>query len=112
MIELISTAQAADAATTGLGAQSGGMMEIAILLFFFAIFYLLIWRPQAKRAKEHRTLVSSLGKGDEVVMSGGMLGKIVELDDQYLTVKVAEGVQVKYQRHAVAQVLPKGTLKA
>jgi preprotein translocase subunit YajC len=112
MLELISTAHAADAATSIAGPQGGGMMEIAILLFFFAIFYLLIWRPQAKRAKEHRALVSGLGKGDEVVMSGGMLGKIVELDDQYLTVKVAEGVQVKYQRHAVAQVLPKGTLKA
>lgn len=109
MFEVISTAYAADPATTA--AKGGGMMEIGILLFFFAIFYMLIWRPQAKRAKEHRTLVSSLGKGDEVVMSGGMLGKIVDLDDQYLTVKVAEGVQVRYQRHAVAQVLPKGTLK-
>lgn len=110
MFDLISTAHAADAATA-VKPQGGGMMEIGILLFFFAIFYLLIWRPQAKRAKEHRSLVSSLGKGDEVVMSGGMLGKIVDLDDQYLTVKVAEGVQVRYQRHAVAQVLPKGTLK-
>lgn len=111
MFDFLSPAQAADAAAPA-SAQGGGMMEIGILIFFFAIFYLLIWRPQAKRAKEHRTLVSGLGKGDEVVMSGGMMGKIVDLDDQTLTVKIAEGVQVRYQRHAVAQVLPKGTLKA
>jgi preprotein translocase subunit YajC len=109
MFDLISTAYASDAAPAA--AQGGGLMEIGILVFFFAIFYMLIWRPQAKRAKEHRALVSGLGKGDEVVMSGGMLGKIVDLDEQYLTVKVADGVQVRYQRHAVAQVLPKGTLK-
>jgi len=112
MFDLISSAYAADAAVSATPAKGGGMMEIGILLFFFAVFYMLIWRPQAKRAKEHRALVSGLAKGDEVVMSGGLLGKIVDLDDQYLTVKVAEGVQVKYQRHAVAQVLPKGTLKA
>lgn len=112
MFDFISTAYAADTAIPAAPTQGGGIMEIGILLFFFAIFYLLIWRPQAKRAKEHRALVSGLGKGDEVVMSGGMLGKIVDMDEQYLTVKVAEGVQVRYQRHAVAQVLPKGTLKS
>ncbi len=109
MLDFIATAQAADAATP---AQGGGIMEIGILIFFFAIFYLLIWRPQAKRAKEHRDLVSSLAKGDEVVMSGGLLGKIADLDEQYLTVKAAEGVVLRFQRHAVAQVLPKGTLKS
>lgn len=111
MLDLITSAFAADAAAPA-AAQGGGMMEIGILIFFFAIFYLLIWRPQAKRSKEHRNLVAALSKGDEVVMSGGMMGKIVDLDDQTLTVKIAEGVQVRYQRHAVAQVLPKGTLKA
>lgn len=110
MLDLISSAHAADAVP--LAAKSGGMMEIAILVFFFAIFYLLIWRPQAKRAKEHRALVSGLSKGDEVVMSGGLMGKVVDLEDQTLTLKIAEGVQVRFQRHAVAQVLPKGTLKA
>jgi preprotein translocase subunit YajC len=109
MLDFIATAQAADAATP---AKGGGIMEIGILIFFFAIFYLLIWRPQAKRAKEHRNLVTSLAKGDEVVMSGGLLGKIADLDEQFLTVKVAEGVQLRFQRHAVSQVLPKGTLKA
>lgn len=110
MFDIISTAYAADAAAPA--AKNAGIMEIGILLFFFAVFYMLIWRPQAKRAKEHRALVSALAKGDEVVLNGGMLGKITELDDQYLTVKIAEGVQVRYQRHAVAQVLPKGTLKS
>lgn len=108
MLDIIASAHAADAATP---AQGGGFMEIGILIFFFAIFYLLIWRPQSKRAKEHRELVSNLTKGDEVVTNGGMLGKIVELDEQFLTIKVSEGVQVRFQRHAISQVLPKGTLK-
>jgi preprotein translocase subunit YajC len=112
MIDLISTAHAADSSVPATPAQGGGFMEIGILIAFFGIFYLLIWRPQAKRAKEHRALVSGLAKGDEVAMNGGMLGKIVDLDEQTLTVKIAEGVQVRYQRHAVAQVLPKGTLKS
>lgn len=108
MIEFISTAHAA---TDAAAPKGGGMVEIGILLFFFAIFYLLIWRPQAKRAKEHRNLVSSLAKGDEVVTNGGMLGKIADLDEQFISVKVADNVVVKYQRQAISQVLPKGTLK-
>ncbi len=86
-------------------------MEIAILIFFFAIFYLLILRPQTKRAKEHRDMVSALEKGDEVIAGGGILGKVTEVADQYITVKVDDNVSLNIQRQAVSQVLPKGTIK-
>lgn len=109
MIDLISTAHAESAAAP---AQGGGFVEIGILVFFFAIFYLMIWRPQSKRAAAHRDLISSLGKGDEVVLNSGMLGKISELDEQYVTVKIADNVMVRFQRQAVSQVLPKGTIKS
>ena len=85
------------------------------MLFFvgmIVIFYFLLIRPQQKRAKEHRKLVEALGKGDEVVTSGGMLGKIVDLGDQYVTVEIANNVQVKIQRQAISTILPKGSLKA
>lgn len=84
-----------------------------IILFggFILIFYFLIWRPQSKRAKEHKALVSSLDKGDEVVTGGGLAGRISRLTDDYLVLEIADNVEVKVQRQAVAQALPKGTLK-
>ncbi|MFI4955822.1 MAG: preprotein translocase subunit YajC [Gammaproteobacteria bacterium] len=109
MIPFISTAHAADIPATP--AQGSGFVEIGILVFFFGIFYLMIWRPQAKRAKEHRNLISALAKGDEVVVAGGMLGRIADMDEQYITLKVSEGTNIRFQRQAVTQVLPKGTLK-
>ena len=85
------------------------------LIFFggmILIFYFLLIRPQQKRAKEHRNMVEALGKGDEVVTNGGLLGKIIEVGDQYITVELADNVQVKMQRAAVGSILPKGSLKA
>jgi len=85
------------------------------LIFFggmILIFYFLLIRPQQKRAKEHRNLVEALSKGDEVVTNGGLLGKIVEVGEQYITVELAENVQIKMQRQAVGSVLPKGSIKA
>jgi preprotein translocase subunit YajC len=81
-------------------------------LLLLVVFYFLLIRPQTKRAKEHRTMVAALAAGDEVVTNGGILGKVVEVGDQFLTVEIAEGVRVKVQRHTVATVLPKGTLKS
>lgn len=104
---LIANAYAQDAA-----AQSGGLMQFLPLILIFAVFYFLLIRPQMKRAKEHRNLVSSLSKGDEVVSNGGLLGKITDLDDSFVTLELAEGVRVKLQRHAVATVMPKGTIKS
>jgi preprotein translocase subunit YajC len=106
---VVSDAHAADPAPAG--APGGGFMSFLPLIIIFVIFYFLLIRPQQKRAKEHRTMVQALGKGDEVATTGGLLGRVTELDDNYLTLEVASGVMVKVQRHAVSQVLPKGTLK-
>jgi preprotein translocase subunit YajC len=81
------------------------------LILIFAVFYFLLIRPQTKRAKEHKKMVSELKNGDEVVTSGGVLGRIVEAGDQFLTLEVADGVNLKIQRNTVAAVVPKGTFK-
>ena len=101
----------AQSAPTGAG-QPSMFMQLLPLLLIFVVFYFLLIRPQQKRAKEHRAMVAALATGDEVVTSGGMLGRISEVGDQFLTVEVAEGVRVRVQRHTIAQVLPKGTLKS
>jgi preprotein translocase subunit YajC len=77
-----------------------------------AIFYFILIRPQQKKAKEHRNMVAALGKGDEVVTSGGILGKVTDLTDQYVSVEIADGVEIRIQRNAVSAVLPKGSIKA
>ena len=100
----------ASAQATG-GAQPNAFMQLLPLVLIFVVFYFLLIRPQAKRAKEHKAMVAALAVGDEVVTSGGMLGKITETGDQFLTVEIADGVRVKVQRHTVGTVLPKGTLK-
>jgi preprotein translocase subunit YajC len=101
----------ASAQATG-GAQPNPIMQMLPLILIFVVFYFLLIRPQAKRAKEHKAMVAALAVGDEVVTSGGMLGKVTEAGDQFLTVEVAEGVRVKVQRHTVSSVLPKGTMKS
>jgi preprotein translocase subunit YajC len=93
------------------GAQPNAFVQLLPLVLIFVVFYFLLIRPQAKRAKEHKAMVAALGVGDEVVTSGGMLGKVTETAEQFLTVEIAEGVRVKVQRHTVSSVLPKGTIK-
>jgi len=107
----ISKAYAEGGAAAG---QQGSdpMMSMLFFVGMIVIFYFLLIRPQQKRAKEHRKMVEAIGKGDEVVTNGGILGKIVEISDQYMTVEIADNVQVKIQRSAVTTVLPKGSLKA
>lgn len=96
----------------GPAQQPGGGMEFFIMIgIFFAIMYFMIIRPQTKRAKEHKALVESLNKGDEVIVAGGVLGKITALDDSFITVEVSNGVEMQVQRQAVGAVMPKGTLK-
>lgn len=106
---LISTAAAQ---TQGAPGQPGALMQFLPLVLIFIVFYFLLIRPQTKRAKEHRTMVAALEVGAEVVTNGGILGKVTEVSEQYLTIEIATGVNVKVQRQAVAQVLPKGTLKS
>jgi preprotein translocase subunit YajC len=93
------------------GAQPNAFMQLLPLVLIFVVCYFLLIRPQAKRAKEHKAMVAALAVGDEVVTAGGMLAKVLETGDQFLTVEIAEGVRVKVQRHTVTAVLPKGTLK-
>jgi preprotein translocase subunit YajC len=90
----------------------GGLLSMLPILLIFVVFYFLLIRPQAKRAKEHRAMVAALAVGDEVVTSGGILGRITEVAEQFLTIEIADGVRVKVQRHTVTSVLPKGTLKS
>ena len=97
-------------------AQSGGQGEASMVGLLFpialiAIFYFLMIRPQQKRAKEHKALVEGLKKGDEVVTSGGLLGKVTEVGDNFAQMEVADGIQVKVQKQSVAAVMPKGTSK-
>ena len=91
--------------------QPNVFVQMLPLVLIFVVFYFLLIRPQAKRAKEHKAMVTALSVGDEVVTSGGILGRIAEAGEQYLTVEVAEGVRVKVQRHTVTSLLPKGTVK-
>jgi preprotein translocase subunit YajC len=102
-----------DAMAQGAGAaQPGG--DIIGLLFpigLVVILYFFMIRPQVKRQKEHKTMVEALGKGDEVVTMGGMVGRITELGDEYATLEVAEGVGIKIRRASVETVLPKGSIK-
>jgi preprotein translocase subunit YajC len=107
---LISTAQAQ---ATGAGGQSpGALLQLAPLVLIFVVFYFLLLRPQQKRAKEHKQMVETLQVGAEVATSGGIIGKVSEVSDQFLTVEIAPNVRVKVQRHTVQQVLPTGTIKS
>lgn len=100
-------------------AQEGGaaqgpspMFNFVILGGFVVIFYFIIWRPQSKRAKEQKALMESIGKGDEVMTTGGILGKVTQVDDNYVVVEVADNVELKMQKSSVAAALPKGTIKS
>ncbi len=102
----IASAYAQDAA------PQGGLLSFLPLIIIFVVFYFLLIRPQTKRAKEHRQLVANLATGDEVVTNGGLLGRITDVGDSFVTVELSDNVKVKLQKHAVASVMPKGTLKS
>lgn len=104
----------ADAAAQASGAppQGGGMFQILLLVGMFAAMYFLLIRPQKKRQKEHQQLVDGISKGDEVVMSSGILGKVTDVGQEYMTLDVGENVNLKFQKFAVHAVLPKGTIKS
>jgi len=108
---LITDALADTAAIVG-PQQGGGTTQLFLMLGFVVIMYFLLWRPQAKRAKEHRNLLSSLAKGDEVTTSGGLVGKISDINDDFVHLTIANGVEITLQKTAIASVLPKGTLKS
>lgn len=100
-------------AQTGQSASGGGeLFQIAFLVGLFVLFYFIAIRPQRKRQKEHAEMVGSLSKGDEVVTSSGILGRVKTLDDNYMVLTVSDNVDLKFQRIHVHAVLPKGTLKS
>ena len=102
-------AQAAPAAAGG-DTQSTLFSLLPLVLMFVVLYFILI-RPQMKKQKEHKAMVEAIAKGDEVVIAGGVLGRVAKVGDTYLNVEVANGVELQVQRVAVVQVLPKGTFK-
>ena len=76
----------------------------------FVLFYFILWRPQSKRAREHKELTESISKGDEIMTTGGLLGKVTKVDENYIAIEVSKGVELKLQKSAVAAALPKGTI--
>ncbi len=100
------------AAAPAASQQGGGMGFMFTMVLMIVVFYFLLIRPQNKKAKEHRELVGRLGKGDEVITGGGIVGKIIDVSDQYITVQIADGVDIIVQRHHVGVVLPKDTIKS
>ena len=89
-----------------------GLIGILPMVLIFVVFYFLLIRPQQKKAKHHKSMVAELAKGDEVVTNGGTLGKITDVDENFVTVEIATGVNVKVQRMAISQMMPKGTVKS
>lgn len=96
------------------GAAGGPSMLNTLLLpaLLLVVFYFLLIRPQSKRAKEQREMLSKVAVGDEIATTGGILGKVTEVGEQFLSVDIADGVNIKLQKFQVAQVLPKGTVKS
>jgi preprotein translocase subunit YajC len=100
-------AQAAPAAAS----PESGLLGMLPLVLMFVVLYFVMIRPQMKRQKEHKAMIEALGKGDEVVTAGGIIGKISKMGDSFVHVEVASGVELQLQRSAITQVLPKGSLK-
>ena len=92
--------------------QSAGLMDFLPLVVLVAVFYFFILRPQSKRAKEHRAMIEALQRGDEVVTGGGELGRVNKVYEQYVSVELAENVEVTVQKASITAVLPKGTIKS
>lgn len=84
--------------------------SIFLLAGFMLIFYFMIWRPQSKKAKEHQKVIESLNKGDEVITNSGILGRITKLSNQFVSIEVAEQVEIILQKNAIVAVVPKGTM--
>jgi len=102
----------AHAQTAGASDPTGGFMQLLPMILMFVVLWFLMIRPQMKKAKDHKALIAALAKGDEVVTSGGLVGKVVKVGDNYVNLEVSEGTEVVVQKPAIGLVLPKGTLKS
>jgi len=87
-------------------------MSFLPLILMFAVLYFIMIRPQMKRQKEHRNMLSAMAKGDEVITSGGILGKVTKVTDAYVSVEISEGTEITVQKSSVSTILPKGTIKS
>ena len=97
----------------GGGTTSGGGLQMLIFMgLFFVVFYFLLIRPQNKRAKEQKAMLAALAEGNEVVTTGGILGKITAVSDNFLSLEIANGVTIKVQRTQIAGLMPNGTIKS
>ncbi|RTZ60431.1 MAG: preprotein translocase subunit YajC [Gammaproteobacteria bacterium] len=110
MMLLISNAWA-EAAPAGPAGPGATIAQFLPLIVIFLLFYFMLIRPQQKKMKEHQAMLAALQKNDEVVTNGGTLGKIVKIGDNFVTLEVADGVQIKVQRSAIQSLMPKGTIK-
>jgi preprotein translocase subunit YajC len=99
-------------AQTPAATPGGDLMAFLPMILIFVVFYFLLIRPQQKKAKEHRAMLEALQKGDEVVTAGGVVGRVAKLTDQYASIEIAPSIEINVQRSAIAQLLPKGTIKA
>lgn len=108
----ISQAFAEGSASLVKSTTESNLMSFLPLILMFAVLYFIMIRPQIKRQKEHRAMLASVAKGDEVVVSGGLVGKITQVNDPYLSLEIADNVNVTVQKSAVTLTLPKGTIKA
>ena len=99
------------AAANQAGGEQSVLATFLPLVLIFGVMYFLLIRPQVKRQKEHKKLVESLAKGDEIITTGGLLGRVTKLTDAFVTVELADNITVVVQRQAVGTVMPKGTLK-
>jgi len=108
----ITDAYAATTSAAGVaGHHNPAFSSILMLVIFAAFIYFLMWRPQSKRAKEHRNMITALQKGDEVITSGGLVGKITNIEDSFIKLAISKDAEVMIQKPAIASVLPKGTIK-
>ena len=98
-------------AAGGAAAAPNPIMSFLPLIILFGIFYFMLIRPQMKRAKEARAMVAALAKGDEVLTNGGLLGRIEDISETFVTLEIADKISVKLQKSAITTVLPKGTIK-
>ncbi len=108
----ISSAVAQTPSPQAQPAGFGDPIFLIMMVGMFAFMYFFIIRPQRKRQKEHQNLVSALSKGDEVVLTSGMLGKVVKVDESYVVIETGNNIELKFQKVAVHAVLPKGTIKS
>jgi preprotein translocase subunit YajC len=106
-----STAWAQGGAAKGQGPEAI-IQALFLPVVLIGVFYLLIWRPQQKRTKDHRAMVTGLQKGDEIITNGGILGRVTDVSESFITLEVADNVQVKVQRQMIQAVMPKGTVKS